>query len=116
MQLYASLNHGVLPNLKRILLVNSFGRLCKTQEKVLLKLLDLYRMKDKVLEEHAYLYYAIAIGSTQQSNQQIDNKIILNPISVPGRAFILSNIMDSTYPLQLDFEEVQVPTMLVHSR
>lgn len=67
----------------------------------MLKLLDLYRTKDKVLDEHAYLYYAIAINSTQQGNQQIDNKMVLNPITVKGRAFLLKNILESTYPLQL---------------
>jgi hypothetical protein len=103
-QLYSSLNHTHLPNLKRLLLVNTFSRIGKSQEKVLLKLIDLYRMKDKVLEEHAYLYYAIAMNSTQQSNQQIDNKIVLNPISVKGRAFLLNNIIESTYPVQLEFE------------
>jgi hypothetical protein len=103
-QMYMSINHMHYPNIKKILLVNTFTQLSKLHEKVLLKLVDLYRMKDKVLDEHAYLYYNIAINSTHQSNEQIDNKAVLNPITVDGRSFILNNIIKSIYPLQAAFE------------
>jgi hypothetical protein len=70
----------------------------------LLKLIDLYRVEDKVVDEHAFLYYSMAINSTQKSTEQIENKMLLNPISVKGRSFILNNIIRSTYPVQSAFE------------
>jgi hypothetical protein len=115
-QMYTSINHTHYPNLKKILLVNTFTQLSKSHEKILLKLVDLYRMKDKMLEEHAHLYYNVAINSNQQSGDQIDNKVALNPISVKGRSFILNNIIESTYPVQTAFEEVAVPTLLVYGK
>lgn len=57
-----------MENLKKIMLINSFSRISKSQEKILLKLIDIYSSKDKVLEEHAHLYYNLAVNSTQQSN------------------------------------------------
>lgn len=92
-QLYISINQNGFNNIKKIMLVNSFSKIGKGQEKLLKKLQDIYSNKDKVLEEHAYLYYNIAINSSQQTNQQIDNKMILNPINVKGRVFILRNIL-----------------------
>lgn len=98
------------------MLINTFSRMTKAQEKILYKLVDVYKMKDKVLEEHAHLYYNLAMNSTQQSNEAIDNKVVLNPITVKGRAFLLENILQTTYPTTRLFEEVKTPTTLLFGK
>ena len=41
---------------------------------------------------------------------------MLNPITVRGRAFLLENIMQSTYPIARKFEEVAIPTTLLYGK
>lgn len=46
----------------------------------------------------------------------IDSKVVLNPITVRGRAFLLENIIQSTYPITRYFEEVSTPTTLLYGK
>lgn len=68
------------------------------------KLHDIYSNKEKISDNHAYLYYNLSINSSHQTNQQIDNKMILNPINISGRLFILRNILRSTSSIRNEFE------------